>query len=171
MKTSFALLCSASSHRWLQRHLNDPYVQMAIKDGYRARSAYKLIEIDRQFNILKPGSVTVECGAAPGAWTQVLVKKNGASKKGKVISVDLLDFEPVNGAHILSRADFTHKDTQDEIKVILGGRPIDLVCSDMAPNAAGQKEFDHDAIVKLAMLAARFAIENSKQGANFLCKL
>ena len=171
MRTNLASLCKSSSKRWLERQKKDIYVQMALKDGFRARSAYKLKEIDQKFHILKPGSVAVECGAAPGAWTQVMVKRIRRFNSGTVVSCDLLDFEPVKGAHILTRADFTAEETQNQIKTILEGSPVDLVLSDMAPKASGQGDSDHDNIVKLAMVAARFAIQNSKQGATFLCKL
>lgn len=161
---------SSSSRRWIERQLRDPFVKAAAQDGYRARSAYKLIEMDRRFGLIAPGSVVVDCGAAPGAWTQVAAAKTG--ERGVVVACDLLHMEPVNGAFLLpANSDFTDKLTQQKVLALLGGRQPDLVMSDMAPNASGNSDLDHDAIVNLQYSALRFALTTSRPGAAFLCKL
>ena len=167
-----------SSQRWLQRQANDPYVKLAQSEGYRARSAYKLKEIQDKFGLLKPGKIVIECGAAPGAWTQVaapLINASGSynanKPSGRLIGCDLLHIENVTGVNLLPFSDFTNVKTQDKILDLLKGEKADLVMSDMAPNASGSKAFDHDAIVKLVYAALRFGMVNSVEGADFLCKL
>ncbi|KAI1301771.1 rRNA methyltransferase 2, mitochondrial [Halotydeus destructor] len=168
---------SGSSTEWLTRHLNDPYVKMARYKNYRARSAFKLIEIDDKYKILRPGMVVVECGAAPGAWTQVLVErlnigKEGGQSKAQVVSIDINPFAPVDGADILPRCDFTKPINQGKILSLLDDRLVDLVCSDMAPNATGHHCLDHDAQITLVLSALRFAMPVLRPGTgNFLAKL
>ncbi|CAL4154151.1 unnamed protein product, partial [Meganyctiphanes norvegica] len=166
-----------SSHDWLTRQLNDPYVKLAKFDQYRARSAYKLREIDDRHKFLCPGQVVVECGAAPGAWTQVAISRINSMPKdenrpqGMMIGVDLLPIQPLPGATLLSGADFTLPETQEQITNLLNGKKVDVVLSDMAPNATGTKSLDHDLIMALAYSALRFAIHNSGRNATFLCKV
>ncbi len=161
---------SASSSAWLRRQENDPYVAAAKAAGYRARSAYKLIEIDDKCGLLKrPDMAVVECGAAPGAWTQVACERIRGD--GIVVGCDLLSIEPVDGAILFPGRDFTDRSTQLDILKALDGRTPDLVMSDMAPNASGTHSFDHDAIVKLAYSALRFAVTACDPGADFLCKV
>ncbi|ROT60601.1 putative ribosomal RNA methyltransferase CG11447-like [Penaeus vannamei] len=166
-----------SSQDWLQRQLNDPYVKLAKYEHYRARSAYKLLEIDNQCKILKPGQVVVECGAAPGAWTQVAVSRvnslpNDKDKpQGIVIGVDLTSIHPLPGATFLGGKDFTCPKTQQQILDFLQGRKVNVVLSDMAPNASGTKALDHENIINLSYSALRFAVQHSAIGGSYLCKI
>nr|XP_045594871.1 rRNA methyltransferase 2, mitochondrial-like isoform X2 [Procambarus clarkii] len=168
---------SKSSQDWLTRQLNDPYVKLAKHNQFRARSAFKLLEITEKHKIIKPGQVVLECGAAPGAWTQVAVTGTNSlpqdknKPQGMVVAVDILAIYPLPGATLLGGKDFTQKETHQEILNILQGRKIDVVLSDMAPNASGIKELDHENIITLAYSALTFAIQHSALDATFLCKL
>ncbi|WP_421791294.1 RlmE family RNA methyltransferase [Hyphobacterium sp.] len=154
-----------SSTRWLERQLNDPYVQMARQEGYRSRAAFKLLELDERFNLLKKGDRVVDLGAAPGGWVQVALKR-GASH---VVGVDLLEIDPIENA-ILMQLDFTEDDAPDKVKEALGG-PADAVLSDLAPWTTGHKATDHLRIVALVELAADFALETLKPGGVFIAKV
>lgn len=167
---------SKSSQDWLTRQLNDPYVKLARHENYRARSAFKLKEIDDHHKILHPGQVVVECGAAPGAWTQVAVSRvnslpNVKNKQGLVVGIDLLGIHPLPGAIFLCGKNFTHPETQQEILKILNGRKVNVVLSDMAPNASGTRALDHENIIDLAYSALNFAVQHSALRASFLCKV
>jgi 23S rRNA (uridine2552-2'-O)-methyltransferase len=160
----------ASSTRWLERQLNDPYVARAKHEGYRSRAAYKLIEIDERYHILRPGLKVVDLGAAPGGWSQVAVQRVGASHgKGTVIGIDLLEVEPIAGADI-AVLDFLTEDAPRRLAERLGGK-ADVVLSDMAANATGHKKTDHLRIVGLVELAAEFACEILAPGGSFLAKV
>lgn len=154
-----------SSSRWLQRQLNDPYVVRAKKDGYRSRAAYKLIELDEKFTFLKPGKKIVDLGAAPGGWAQVAVEKCG---EDHVVGIDLLEIPPLPGAKFL-QMDFMDDAAPDALKSLMGR--ADIVLSDMAPNASGQKDLDHTRIVILVEAAFEFAIEVLKPGGVFVAKV
>lgn len=161
---------SLSSALWLERQLNDPYVARAKREGYRSRAAYKLIEINERYHVLKPGQSVVDLGAAPGGWSQVAARKAGAQEgKGRVIGIDLLDMEPVPGAEF-KVLDFTMPEAPLLLKEWLGG-PADVVLSDMAANATGHKKTDHLRIMGLAELAADFACEILSEGGAFLAKV
>lgn len=166
-----------SSQEWLTRHLNDPYVKRANMENYRARSAFKLIEVDDRFGLLRPGQLVVDCGAAPGAWTQVATDRVNARnidpslEVGKVISVDLSYVSPIEGAVMLSHADFTSPDIQRQIVENFGRRHPDVVLSDMAPNASGLHDMDNENIVLLATAALAFAVRTLNVGGHFLCKV
>ncbi|XP_064090671.1 ribosomal RNA large subunit methyltransferase E-like [Macrobrachium nipponense] len=143
----------------------------------RARSAFKLIEIDDRHKILNPGQVVVECGAAPGAWTQVAVSRVNSlqnvkgKQQGLVVGIDLLGIHPLPGAIFLSGKNFTNPETQQEILKILDGRKVNVVLSDMAPNASGTRAMDHENIIDLAYSALNFAVQHSALKASFLCKV
>ncbi|MBY6240643.1 RlmE family RNA methyltransferase [Methylosinus sp. Sm6] len=161
---------SLSSTLWLERQLNDPYVAQAKRDGYRSRAAYKLIELDERFHLLRPGQRIVDLGAAPGGWSQIAARKVGAGQgKGRVVGVDLLEMEPVPGVDF-TVMDFNDADAPERIKAMLGG-PADGVMSDMAANATGHKQTDHLKIVALAELAAEFAREVLAPGGFFAAKV
>ncbi|CAB3379510.1 Hypothetical predicted protein [Cloeon dipterum] len=167
-----------SSHEWLQRQLHDPYVKWARVEQYRCRSAFKLLEIDDKHKILSPGMNVVDCGAAPGSWTQVLVKRcnpainDPSQPAGSIISLDIQDFLPVEGAHILAKSDITAKETQDAVLNLLQSTDgVDAVVSDMAPSPSGFQEMDHENIVKLSYTALRFSLKTSKVGGTFLTKI
>ncbi|KAK7507242.1 hypothetical protein BaRGS_00001177 [Batillaria attramentaria] len=169
-----------SSQEWIKRQLSDPYVKRARTENYRCRSAFKLLEIDDKYRLLQPGGVVIDCGAAPGSWTQVAVERvlssaqseNETDKlKGLVIGIDLNHMTPIEGAFILHQSDFTALQTQEKIVKILGGRPVDLVLSDMAPRASGQKFMDHELIVELCFSVLRFGVTVLRPGGHLLCKL
>jgi len=156
-----------SSRKWLQRHLNDPYVAAAQSDGYRSRAAYKLLQLDEKFQLLKPNMHVIDLGAAPGGWTQVTVQKIG-KKGGKLVALDILPMDPVPGADILCM-DFTADDAPDKLKSLIGDR-VDLVLSDLAPNTTGHAGTDHIRIMALAEMAAHFAIDVLSENGTFVCK-
>jgi 23S rRNA (uridine2552-2'-O)-methyltransferase len=156
-----------SSKLWLQRQLNDPYVAAARREGYRSRAAYKLIELDEKFRLLRKGQRVVDLGAAPGGWLQVAVEKAGAG--GRVVAIDLLPMDPVPGAEIL-QGDFLADDALERLKALLGG-PADLVLSDMAANTSGHVPTDKLRTLALAEAAAAFAEEVLAPGGAFLCKV
>jgi 23S rRNA (uridine2552-2'-O)-methyltransferase len=158
-----------SSKLWLDRQLNDPYVARAKRDGLRSRSAYKLMEIDDKHRFLKSGARVVDLGAAPGGWSQVTAKRIGASGRGRVVAIDLLEMSPLTGVDF-TRLDFLDPQAPDRIKAMLGGE-ADVVMSDMAANATGHRPTDHLKIMALAETAAEFAREVLAPGGTFLCKV
>jgi 23S rRNA (uridine2552-2'-O)-methyltransferase len=156
--------------RWLERQLNDPYVARAKREGWRSRAAYKLIELDDKYRLLRPGARMVDLGAAPGGWSQVAAKRVGAAEgRGRVIAIDLRDMPPIPGVDVL-RLDFLDPETPGRLKAMLSGE-ADLVLSDMAANATGHRQTDHLRIMALAEAAAAFAREVLKPGGGFLCKV
>ena len=155
---------------WLERQLNDPYVAKAKLEGYRSRAAYKLLEMDDKYRLLKPGQKIVDLGAAPGGWAQVAAKKVGsADGRGRVIGIDLLKIDAIPGVEF-SVMDFLADDAPDKLKAQLGGA-ADGVMSDMAANAMGHRPTDHLRIVALAELAAHFAMEILAPGGFFVAKV
>jgi len=153
-----------SSRNWIKRQLNDPYVARARADGYRARAAYKLIELDEKFHILKRGARVIDLGAAPGGWAQVAVKRGA----GKIVGVDLLPMEPLAGATFF-QLDLLDPATAKVLLDALGGAP-DLVLSDMAANTTGHARTDQIRTGALAEAAAAFAIEHTAPGGTFVTK-
>ena len=156
---------------WLNDHVKDPYVKLAKKEGYRARAAYKLIEIDETFGLIKPGNLVVDLGSAPGAWSQYVRRKlspGGAAVgdlNGTILAVDLLPMEPVEGVHFI-QGDFTEADVLAQVQALVGDRPVDVVVSDMAPNLSGIDSVDAARITNLIELAVEFAQMHLKpQGA------
>ncbi|KAL0078797.1 ribosomal RNA large subunit methyltransferase J, partial [Phycomyces blakesleeanus] len=145
---------STSSKGWMMRQAKDPYVKAAKANMYRARSAFKLSQIDQKYRVIPHGGVVVDCGAAPGGWTQVAVAK--AQKKGLVVAVDLLPMDPVSGAHCI-KGDFMSLKVQNKVKALLGRRKADLVCSDMAPSFMGNHMADHARSMELCESALTFA--------------
>lgn len=160
-----------SSTRWLQRQLNDPFVSAAKRDGYRSRAAYKLIEIDDKFGILKPGARVIDLGCAPGSWTQVAAQRIRLDQtKGKLIGIDLLEVEPISQV-IFYCGDFMEDDTLYWLEKTLNGEKVDVVLSDMAPAATGHKQTDHLRIVGLCEVALEFACEVLAPNGAFLAKV
>ena len=160
----------ASSTQWLQRQLNDPYVAEAKRLGYRSRAAFKLIELNDRYRVLKPGQRVVDLGCAPGGWTQVAVELVGAKKgKGRVLGVDVLETASIDGADIL-KLDFLSLGAPEAVKAVLGGN-ADVVLSDMAANASGHQQTDHVRIVALAEAAYDFAADVLAQGGSFVFKV
>lgn len=156
---------SKSSREWVDRQLRDPYVIRAQEEGYRARAAFKLKEIDEKFKVLKRGARVVDLGSAPGGWLQVLIEKGAA----KVVGIDLLPVDPISGITIF-QADIHEPGMTDKLLAALGDKPT-LVLSDMAANTVGHKQTDHIRTVGLAELAARFAIDNLVKGGTFVAKV
>jgi len=148
---------SLSSRRWLERQLADPYVAEARRRGFRSRAAFKLLEIDDRFRLLRSGARVVDLGAAPGGWTQVAVQRtrSGEPGGGRVVAVDLLEMQPVAGA-IQLQVDFLEAVAPGLIRDALGG-PADVVLSDMAPSSSGHADVDHLRIVALVEAAVEFA--------------
>ena len=159
---------SHSSKQWLRRHVNDPFVQRSKKEGYRSRSAYKLIEIDDRDKVLKPGHVVVDLGAAPGGWSQVAAKRVGAA--GKVVAIDLLAMEPVSGVTFL-QADFGTRKGLAAVETALEGRRVDVVLSDMAPNFTGIPVSDQARTMELAEVAREFALLHLQSHGALLVKI
>ena len=155
-----------SSTRWLQRQLNDPYVQQAKRDGYRSRAAYKLTELDDKFKLLGKGKTVVDLGAAPGGWTQVAVQRCG---ENRVVAIDVLEMPAVTGAIVL-RGDFMDEATP---AMLHGYFPdgVDVVLSDLAPNTVGHTMTDHLRIMAVVEAAAAFALEVLKPGGAFVTKV
>lgn len=156
-----------ASRQWLERQLNDPYVARAKRDGLRSRAAYKLIEMDDRFHLLKSGAKVVDLGAAPGGWSQIAARRVGPS--GRVAAIDLLAMEDLPGVEFM-QLDFYDPAAPDRLKAMIDG-PADVVLSDMAGNATGHRKTDHLRIVGLAEAAAHFACEVLRPGGAFLCKV
>ena len=159
---------SKSSKAWLSEHVNDHYVHRAQKDGYRARAAYKLLEINEKDQLIKPGTVLVDLGSAPGSWSQVaadLVGKNGA-----VFALDILPMDPIAGVSFI-QGDFRENEVLAEFEALLNNRELDLVICDMAPNMSGNSVTDQARSFYLCELALDFAREHLKPGGHFLVKV
>jgi len=157
-----------TSRAWVHDHLNDPWVQRAQAEGYRARAAYKLIEIDERDHLLRSGALVVDLGAAPGSWCQVAVKRCGP--KGKVFALDLLPMEAVAGVDFLL-GDFSEDAVLEEFERRLEGARVDLVMSDMAPNLSGVATVDQARSIHLCELALDFAARHLKPGGQFVVKV
>ena len=155
-----------SSTRWLQRQLNDPYVKQAKADGYRSRAAYKLIELDEKFGLIRGASRVVDLGIAPGGWSQVVRKK---APKAHVVGIDLLPTEAIEGVTIFEM-DFMDDDAPARLEEALGGAP-DLVLSDMAANTVGHKQTDHLRTMGLVEAGAWFAVETLEKGGAYVAKV
>lgn len=164
---------------WMLDHLNDTYVKLANKEGYRARAAYKLKEIDETLQLIRPGQLVVDLGATPGAWSQYVRRKFAAKEQGgaatrapagTIIALDLLDFEPIEGVQFI-QGDFREESVLTQLETALAGRRVDVVISDMAPNLSGIESSDAARIAQLVELAVEFSVSHlSPQGA-LVCKL
>jgi 23S rRNA (uridine2552-2'-O)-methyltransferase len=158
-----------SSRRWLERHLNDPYVQRSKADGYRSRAAYKLIEIDDKHHLLKPGMRVIDLGAAPGGWCQVAAARVKSTEQNPlVVGIDYLEMDAVPGTAFL-QMDFLDDTAPAKLLEALGGEP-DIVLSDMAAPTTGHRRTDHLRTMYLCEVAADFAISVLKPGGHFLAK-
>ena len=159
----------SSSRQWLQRHINDPYVQRAQLEGYRARAAFKLLEIDEKHKILTGAKRIIDLGAAPGSWSQIAAKvTNSTDSDPKVVAIDFLELDPLAGVHIL-QLDFLDPTAPEKLMTALGGTP-DLVLSDMAAPTTGHRQTDHIRTMHLCEVAAYFAIDVLGEGGHFLAK-
>jgi 23S rRNA (uridine2552-2'-O)-methyltransferase len=156
---------------WLQRQLNDPYVAKARAEGYRSRAAYKLIELDERYKLLRQGMRVVDLGAAPGGWSQVAAKATGSTDEHPlVVGIDYLGMDPIPGV-ILLKKDFTDDDAPQMLFDALGGRKVDLVLSDMAAPTTGHRPTDHLRIVHLVEIAADYAVNVLAPGGTFIAKV
>lgn len=164
-----------SSTLWLERQLNDPYVQRAKREGFRGRAAYKILELDDKYGFLKPGARVVDLGCAPGGWAQVAAERVNAlgqrpgKPQGRIIAVDLQEVAPIPGVEI-HQLDFMAEGAEDQVKAWLGGG-ADVVMSDMAPAASGNRGVDHLRIVALCEAAAEFAFDVLDVGGTFVAKV
>ncbi|MBB3167326.1 23S rRNA (uridine(2552)-2'-O)-methyltransferase RlmE [Simiduia aestuariiviva] len=159
---------SKSSNRWLEEHVNDPYVKKAQVDGYRSRASYKLLEINDKDKLIRPGMLVLDLGSAPGGWSQVAGHLVGL--KGRVIASDILPMDPLDQVEFI-QGDFTEESVFDEIMAALGGAQADLVISDMAPNISGVDAADQAASMYLVELALDMAQQTLKPKGNFLAKV
>ncbi|RKJ96964.1 RlmE family RNA methyltransferase [Alicycliphilus denitrificans] len=161
---------------WLNDHVNDTYVKLAQKEGYRARAAYKLKEIDEQFGLIKPGHVVVDLGSSPGAWSQYVRRRlspGGAAMgqlDGTIISLDILPMEPIEGVAFL-QGDFRDEEVLARLQQAVQGRPVDVVVSDMAPNLSGVESVDAVRIAHLIELAVDFAVHHLRPDGALVVKL
>jgi 23S rRNA (uridine2552-2'-O)-methyltransferase len=152
----------------MQRHINDPYVKQAQREGYRSRAAYKLLELLEKDRLIKPGMVVVDLGAAPGGWSQVAAKLVG--DEGHVFALDILPMDALPGVTVIE-GDFTEKKPHDALLQALGGRQVDVVISDIAPNITGMAVIDQPRSMYLCELALDFACNNLKPGGDFVAKV
>ncbi len=157
-----------TSKAWMQEHVNDPYEKLAQKDGYRARAAYKLIEIDDKDRLIKPGMVVVDLGSTPGSWSQVAIQR--LKGNGRVIALDLLPMVGIPGVEFI-QGDFREDEILEQLEEKLNGQQIDLVISDMAPNISGISSVDQPNAVYLTELAVDFSLKWLKPEGNFLVKV
>ena len=166
---------------WLHDHLSDPYVKMAQREGYRARAAYKLKEIDEALHLISPGQLVVDLGATPGAWSQYLRRRfapkdagsGGAAVgelNGTIIALDMLDFEPIEGVHFI-QGDFREDAVLAQLEARVAGRPVDVVVSDMAPNLSGIESSDSARMAHLVELALEFSLRHLKPEGALVCKV
>lgn len=161
----------ASSNQWLTRQLNDPYVIKAKRLNYRARSAFKLLDIQERYSVISPGDTVLDCGCAPGAWSQVALQFNPVSDgAGCVVGVDIQSVAPIPGVQLI-RGDFTTTAIQCRVVESFSGRKMNVVLSDMAPKASGVRELDHDCIVNLCYSVLRFSLSHLEIGGCLLMKL
>jgi 23S rRNA (uridine2552-2'-O)-methyltransferase len=159
---------SKSSQRWLKEHFGDPFVRRAQKEGLRSRAAYKLEELVERDRLLRPGMVVVDLGAAPGGWSQVAAQHLG--DRGRIVALDVLPMPAIAGVAFIE-GDFREAEVLARLESELGGRPVDLVLSDMAPNMSGVAVVDQARAMELAELALDFARRHLVEGGDFLIKL
>lgn len=165
-----------SEQRWVQRQLRDPFVKASHAQNYRCRSAFKLLEIDDRFRLLQPGYSVLDCGAAPGAWSQVAahrVNSAGAdpdSSLGTVVGVDLLHIPPLEGVHLLSCHDVTDPATHAKLQELFPAGQAHVILSDMAPNASGFREMDHEKLVAMCLSLIDLAEKILRPNGSLLCK-
>ena len=166
---------------WLNDHVNDTYVKLALKEGYRARAAYKLKEIDEALGLIKPGQLVIDLGSAPGAWSQYLRRRfapklagsGGAASgelHGRIVALDLLEFEPIEGVHFI-QGDFRDDAVLQQLVSVMDGRRADVVLSDMAPNLSGIESADAARMAHLVELAVEFALQHLQRDGTLVCKV
>ena len=162
-----------SNRAWIERHINDPFVKRSRQEGYRARSVYKLIELNEKENLIRPGMCVVDLGAAPGSWTQVVREKlagKDGEVRGTIIAMDILPMDPIDGVTFL-QGDFREQEVADKLTEIIGDKQVDLVLSDMAPNLSGIAAADAARCLLLNELALEFCLEHLKDNGVFVTKV
>jgi 23S rRNA (uridine2552-2'-O)-methyltransferase len=159
---------SKSSQRWLKEHFSDPFVKRAQAEGWRSRAVFKLEELLQRDQLLKPGMVVVDLGAAPGGWSQMVSER--LRDTGRIVAVDILPMQGIGGVEFIE-GDFREDTVLKQLEAILNGVPVDLVLSDMAPNISGVEDADQARAMYLAELAQEFASVHLKPGGAFLIKL
>lgn len=162
-----------SNRAWIERHINDPFVKKSRQDGYRARSVYKLIELNEKEKLIRPGMTVVDLGAAPGSWTQVVREKlagRDGEVNGRIIAMDILPMDPIDGVTFL-QGDFREQEVADKLTELVGDRQVDLVLSDMAPNLSGIAAADAARSLLLNELALEFCLEHLKTDGVFVTKV
>jgi len=159
---------SKSSHRWMEEHVNDPWVKKAQVDGYRSRASYKLLELIDKDKLVRPGMVVLDLGSTPGGWSQVVAPLLGS--KGRLIASDILPMDPIPQVDFIL-GDFTEQEVFDQISATLNGAAVDLVMSDMAPNISGVDAADQASSMYLVELALDMAVQVLKPGGNFVTKV
>ena len=164
----YSVARSKTSKGWLKEHFDDPYVKKAQKDGYRSRASYKLLEIQEKDRLLRPGMTVVDLGAAPGGWCQVASRLIG--EKGRIIASDILPMDGIADVTFI-QGDFTEDEVFEQILAAIGGQPVDLVISDMAPNMSGTPAVDQPRAMYLCELALDMAARVLRPGGDFLIKV
>ncbi|MDM8226192.1 RlmE family RNA methyltransferase [Parasutterella secunda] len=162
-----------SNRAWIERHINDPFVKRSRQEGYRARSVYKLIELNEKEKLIRPGMCVVDLGAAPGSWTQVVREKlagKDGEVRGTIIAMDILPMDPIDGVTFL-QGDFREQEVTDKLTEIIGDKQVDLVLSDMAPNLSGIAAADAARCLLLNELALEFCLEHLKDNGVFVTKV
>ena len=162
-----------SNRAWIERHINDPFVKRSRQEGYRARSVYKLIELNEKEKLIRPGMCVVDLGAAPGSWTQVVREKlagKDGEVRGTIIAMDILQMDPIDGVTFL-QGDFREQEVADKLTEIIGDKQVDLVLSDMAPNLSGIAAADAARCLLLNELALEFCLEHLKDNGVFVTKV
>lgn len=162
-----------SNRAWIERHINDPFVKRSRQEGYRARSVYKLIELNEKEKLIRPGMCVVDLGAAPGSWTQVVREKlagKDGEVRGTIIAMDILPMDPIDGVTFL-QGDFREQEVADKLTEIIGDKHVDLVLSDMAPNLSGIAAADAARCLLLNELALEFCLEHLKDNGVFVTKV
>ena len=162
-----------SNRAWIERHINDPFVKKSRREGYRARSVYKLTELDDTEHLFRPGMNVADLGSAPGSWTQIvrerLTDKNG-ELKGRIIAMDILPMEPIDGVTFL-QGDFREQEVADKLNEILGGDKLDVVISDIAPNFSGDHSIDHEKQIDMCESVIEFAKRVAKKDCSVVLKV
>ena len=161
-------MTKSKNRDWIKQHIKDPYVKQSQKDGYRSRASYKLLEIVEKERMIRPGMTVVDLGSAPGGWSQVASRLVG--HEGRVHALDILPMEPIAGVDFI-QGDFTEQDITDDLLLLIGNRPVDLVISDMAPNLTGAKAVDQPAMMYLAELAIDLTTQVLKPDGVFISKV
>ena len=161
-------MTKSKNRDWIKQHIKDPYVKQSQKDGYRSRASYKLLEIVEKERMIRPGMTVVDLGSAPGGWSQVASRLVG--HEGRVHALDILPMDPIAGVDFI-QGDFTEQDITDDLLLLIGNRPVDLVISDMAPNLSGAKAVDQPAMIYLAELAIDLTTQVLKPDGVFISKV